>query len=342
MPTPHYVPEVADPLDPVTFVDKINVPTFLVCQWQDEQTGGHCPELASKFTGTDKKWFTFTNGAHIDSLDPETYNRWYDFLQLYVAEQAPIVNSGTYPRGGAGHLPGWRWAFPKTPSSLCRRIPSRRSPRTTLALAAFEELPQVRVLFENGAGDVPDRNREPGRSLSRVRAFLRSFPIPETAAQTWYFGAGGKLSGPATDCHGHRRIHVGPERAAPYQLREQHRRRRVVGQRVAVGMEVGAEPRGHCRLLCLGAAGDRHHRRRRRRRLRMGAIVDPRRRPSGDDQRGASGRERDVRAERLHASEQTQALDRLRQHVQAAEHLAQSESRRSSSRTPSRCRARSS
>jgi len=42
----HYVPEVADPLDPVTFVDKINVPTFLVCQWQDEQTGGHCPELA--------------------------------------------------------------------------------------------------------------------------------------------------------------------------------------------------------------------------------------------------------------------------------------------------------
>ena len=31
-------------------------------------------------TGTNKKWFTFTNGAHIDSLDPETYNRLYDFL----------------------------------------------------------------------------------------------------------------------------------------------------------------------------------------------------------------------------------------------------------------------
>src|SRR4051794_3088014 len=89
----HYVPSVADPLDPVTFVDKINVPTFMACQWEDEQTGGHCPALVAHFTGTDKKWFTFTNGAHIDSLDPETLNRWYDFLELYVADQPPAVNA---------------------------------------------------------------------------------------------------------------------------------------------------------------------------------------------------------------------------------------------------------
>src|SRR5439155_20521713 len=88
----HYVPSVADPLDPVTFVNKIKVPTFMACQFQDEQTGGHCPALVAHFTGTDKEWFTFTNGAHIDSLDPETYNRWYDFLELYVARRAPIVN----------------------------------------------------------------------------------------------------------------------------------------------------------------------------------------------------------------------------------------------------------
>ncbi len=114
----HYIPEVADALDPVTFVDKINVPTFLVCQWQDEQTGGHCPELASKFTGTDKKWFTFTNGAHIDSLAPDTYNRWYDFLQLYVAKEAPIVKSAATRAVGAGHLPG-----------CLRDSPSRMRPR---------------------------------------------------------------------------------------------------------------------------------------------------------------------------------------------------------------------
>src|SRR3954447_20864666 len=89
----HYVPKVADPLAPVTFVDKINVPVFLACQFEDEQTGGHCPTLAEHMTGTTKKWSTFTNGAHIDSLDPETFNRWYDFLELYIAKQAPAENA---------------------------------------------------------------------------------------------------------------------------------------------------------------------------------------------------------------------------------------------------------
>ena len=32
--------------------------------------GGHCPTMASRFTGTDRKWFTFTNGTHVDSLAP--------------------------------------------------------------------------------------------------------------------------------------------------------------------------------------------------------------------------------------------------------------------------------
>src|SRR3954451_22133096 len=89
----HYVPKVADPLAPVTFVDKINVPVFMACQFEDEQTGGHCPTLAKHLTGTNKKWVTWTNGTHVDSLDPETYNRWYDFLMLYVAKQAPMLNS---------------------------------------------------------------------------------------------------------------------------------------------------------------------------------------------------------------------------------------------------------
>ena len=53
----------------MTFVNKIKVPVFMACQWTDEQTGGHCPKLAKRFTGTTAKWFTFTNGAHVDSLD---------------------------------------------------------------------------------------------------------------------------------------------------------------------------------------------------------------------------------------------------------------------------------
>ena len=44
------------------------------------------------FTGTRRKWFTFTNGAHVDSLDPATFNRWFDFLSLYVAKRAPVLS----------------------------------------------------------------------------------------------------------------------------------------------------------------------------------------------------------------------------------------------------------
>ena len=83
----HYVASTADPLDPITFVNKIKVPVFMACQWEDEQTGGHCPDLVQHFTGTKQKWFTFTNGAHVDSLDPDTFDRWYDFLELFVAHQ---------------------------------------------------------------------------------------------------------------------------------------------------------------------------------------------------------------------------------------------------------------
>src|SRR5439155_15574389 len=85
----HYRPKIADPLSPITFVHKIDVPVYMACQFTDEQTGGHCPDLAEHFTGTRHKWFTFTNGTHVDSLDPETFNRLYDFLELYVAQQAP-------------------------------------------------------------------------------------------------------------------------------------------------------------------------------------------------------------------------------------------------------------
>ena len=88
----YYVPSVAGPLNPTTFVHKIRVPVYLACQWTDEQTGGHCPDLAEHFTGTRLKWFTFTNGAHIDSLDPVTALRWYDFLSLFVARRLPVLS----------------------------------------------------------------------------------------------------------------------------------------------------------------------------------------------------------------------------------------------------------
>jgi predicted acyl esterase len=188
----HYVPAVADPLDPVTFVDKINVPVFMSCQWQDEQTGGHCPELVRKFTGTQKKWFTFTNGVHVDSLDPATFNRWYDFLQLYVAKQAPIQNSAI-PRAAAPIVYQVAMGLPQTELITLPVDPIQLQPTYATALAAFEKLPRVRVMFDNGAGKGPLGTASPGAPYATYEHGFSSLPIPGTVARSWYLGASGTL-----------------------------------------------------------------------------------------------------------------------------------------------------
>ncbi|HEY7454177.1 MAG TPA: CocE/NonD family hydrolase [Thermoleophilaceae bacterium] len=184
----HYVPEVADPLSPNTFVDKIKVPTFMACQWTDEQTGGHCPTLASRFTGTDRKWFTFTNGTHVDSLAPETFNRWYDFLQLYVARQAPITNSAVI-RAAAPVI--YQEAMGITGVTL-PPDPIQLQPTYEGALAAFERLDPIRILFDNGAG-----GPQPGHPAPGFERSWPSFPIPGTTARAWYMGPGGALTNAA-------------------------------------------------------------------------------------------------------------------------------------------------
>ena len=150
----HYEAPVGDPLDPITFVHKINVPMFMACQWEDEQTGGHCPDLAQHFTGTKLKWFTFTNGAHVDSLDPYTFDRWYDFLELYVAHQAPIVNQAVI-RAAAPMIYQQAMGLPQSDLVTLPPDPIQEEPTYQSALSAFEALPSVRVLFDSGAGPSP-------------------------------------------------------------------------------------------------------------------------------------------------------------------------------------------
>jgi uncharacterized protein len=180
----HYVPEVADPLAPITFVNKVNVPVFMACQWTDEQTGGHCPTLAEHFSGTDRKWFTFTNGTHVDSLDPETFNRWCDFLALYVAKQAPIQNCASIHAAApliyeeAMGIPGV--TMPPDPIQL--------QPTYSGALAAFEQLPSIRILFDSGAGGT-----QPGQPVPGFEHSWPSFPIPGTTARSWYLAEDGAL-----------------------------------------------------------------------------------------------------------------------------------------------------
>ena len=181
----HYKPKVADPLSPATFVDEIDVPVFMACQWTDEQTGGHCANLADRFTGTKRKWLTFTNGTHVDSLDPETYNRLYDFLELYVARQAPSTNSAllqfTAPLVYDEAMGISGVTLPADPI--------QQQPTYGGARAAFEKLPSVRLLFDNGAG-----GSNPGEPYPGFEQSFGRFPIPGTRARSWFLAAKGALS----------------------------------------------------------------------------------------------------------------------------------------------------
>jgi predicted acyl esterase len=192
----HYIPEVADPLSPITFVNKINVPSFMACQFTDEQTGGHCPTLAEHMTGTDKKWFTYTNGVHTDSLDPETYNKLFDFLSLYVAQENPATNpfqpvfhdswpvvmQAIFGIDGTGPPPA---SLPTDPIQ-----DPVAHPDYTSAKNAFDALPEIRVLFDNGAGNPA----HPGWPYPSFEHSFDSFPIPGTEGHSWYLGPNGALA----------------------------------------------------------------------------------------------------------------------------------------------------
>jgi hypothetical protein len=175
---------VADPLAPITFVKKIHVPVYLACQWTDEQTGGHCADLASHFTGTQRKWFTFTNGNHIDSLDPATFDRWYDFLKLYVARQTPQLSSTV-----RALAPTIYQAVLGIKGVTLPPDPIQQKPTYAAALSAFGHLAPVRVLFDNGAG-----SSQPGYPYAGFERSFARFPIPGTQARSWYLGDSGTLT----------------------------------------------------------------------------------------------------------------------------------------------------
>ncbi|MBV9603742.1 MAG: CocE/NonD family hydrolase, partial [Solirubrobacterales bacterium] len=185
----YYVPSVANPLNPTTFVHKIHAPVYLACQWTDEQTGGHCADLAEHFTGTRLKWFTFTNGVHVDSLDPATALRWYDFLSLFVAHRRPSLSPAVRALGPALYQVVMGVSGVSFPSD----DPIEAEPSYAASLAAFKQLPSVRVLFDNGAG-----GGGPGVPGAAFEQSFARFPVPGTQAESWYLSFGGALGPGAT------------------------------------------------------------------------------------------------------------------------------------------------
>ena len=189
-----------------------------------------------------RKWFTFTNGTHVDSLDPETFNRWYDFLELYVAKQAPITNSRGDPRRRAGDLPGGdgdpRGDAAARPDPAAADLRGRAG-RLRAAAADPRPLRQRR------------RRLAAGPAAPRLRAVLRPrFPIPGTKARSWYLATGGAPERqPARRARAPNSFtwdaHARP--LTDFTRRHRRGRRRPLDRHAAVPL--GAEPAGQRRLL---------------------------------------------------------------------------------------------
>ena len=342
----HYRPRVADPLSPITFVDKIDVPVFMACQFTDEQTGGHCPTLAEHLTGTDKKWITFTNGTHVDSLAPETFNRLYDFLQLYVARQAPITNSAVLQ---ASAPVVFQAAFGIDGLTL-PPDPIQQQPTYEGALAAFERA---------GADPDPVRQRrrrlEPRRAVSRLRAVFPELPDPRHHRPLLVSRTRRRPRRHGARRCGCRSVHLGRRRTAADRLQRRHRRRRErpLDRNATVRVDTG--PRRQRSLLRHSPAERHDDRDRRRGRACLGPLLEAERRPPGHDQRGPARRHGDLRPGRLGARQHAQARQaqehaaRARPQPPAVRHLAaaarpfrQGRRSRSTTRGTSIARARAS
>jgi predicted acyl esterase len=166
----------ATALTPYEFVDRIDVPVFLAGAWQDEQTGGHFPNMLDRFESAPLVRFTITNGTHSDSLGPAVITRLAEFLDLYVARRPPEV-----PDGIRGLAP--------TLYATLMGVEGVELPPDRFRGLSFEEAKQqfeseqpVRVLFENGAGAAA------GAPVPVFEASFDRWPPPETDATAWYLG----------------------------------------------------------------------------------------------------------------------------------------------------------
>lgn len=181
---PHYDPVLSPPLTPVTFADRIEVPVFLTGSWQDEQTGGHFPALIEHLTNTPDLVVSMQNGTHGDALIPENTQRWFEFLDFYVAQEIPeippIIRAGA-PAVFAGQFGEGDYPFPED------RFTEYDSYED--ALAAYQAEDDIRILYENGAGT--DQPRVPGSTFEET---YTAWPPSEVEPTRLFFQPDGTLS----------------------------------------------------------------------------------------------------------------------------------------------------
>ena len=181
---PHYDPVISPPLTATTFADRINVPVFLTGSWQDEQTGGHFPALIEHLTGVPDLHVSMQNGTHGDALIPENTQRWFEFLDFYVAKEIPEIPPLIRVGAPAAFAPQFGEGDYPIPADRFTDYESYDE-----ALAAYQAEDDIRILYENGAGT--DRPRVPGSTFEET---YTSWPPSEVEPTRLFLQPDGTLA----------------------------------------------------------------------------------------------------------------------------------------------------
>lgn len=181
---PYYVPEIYDPLDPMKFVDQIDVPVFITGAWQDEQTGGDWARLINALEASPMVKLRGFNGVHADGYTPEHLLQWGAFLDFYIREEVPVITPELRSVAPAlfGALLGEAVEFPPDPYTMFGSYDE--------ALAAYEAEDPIVIQFEMGANP----EYEQGAPSPTMTMSFDAWPPNELDTQRWYFGPDGALS----------------------------------------------------------------------------------------------------------------------------------------------------
>jgi uncharacterized protein len=184
-------PSLFDQRSPAVWATHVKVPVFLVGALEDEQTGPQWPALITALGHDKDVYATMLNGTHIDSLGPDTLSRWLEFLDIYVAGRVPSQNPFLTLLAPAVYAEVTGGAKSMAPT------PVRFTSDTSVAQARSDFAthdPRVRVLFDNGGGDLG-----PGALQPTFEADYATWP-PRGTVTRYYLRSGGTLGstkGPA-------------------------------------------------------------------------------------------------------------------------------------------------
>ena len=179
------VPSLFDQRSPAVWATHVKVPVFLVGSLEDEQTGPQWPALITALNHDKNVYATMLNGTHIDSLGPDTLSRWLEFLDIYVAGRVPTQNPFLNLLAPEVYAQATGGAKSMAPPPV--RFTSDTSASQAKADFAAQD-PRVRVLFDNGGGDLG-----PGALQPTFEADYSQWP-PRGTVTRYYLGSGGVLA----------------------------------------------------------------------------------------------------------------------------------------------------